>query len=109
MHSCTPDARLLGIVWCGSCLQSLPEIRSASRSDWDEFAAQKSAKHYADKAAALEREMDRTRGVQEVPETSDARAYKSPYELAQMEAKKRSTGRAPVPVAAFAHVSGGTL
>jgi hypothetical protein len=62
----------------------------------------------------MEADLAATRGGRDEPEESGgpaggaSRAFKSPYELVQME--KKRTGGAPVAaVPAFAHVSGGML
>ncbi len=102
-------------------MQSLPDIsKPRAGDDWDEFAAQRTAKHYADKAAKMEADLAATRG-RGGPESGLAattgstgggggsgKSFKSPYELVQME-RKRGPAGPPAPVPAFAHVSGGML
>ena len=104
-------------------LQSLPDITRKSGDDWDEFAAQRTAKMYADKAAKLEADMQQSRraggatlqATAAGPESDAPRAtgvvsgaFKSPYELVQME-RKKPAGTTTTGVPAFAHVTGGAL
>ena len=100
---------------CTLSLQSLPEIsrRNAGLDDMDEYAAQRTAKAYADKAAKMEADMA-ARRTQPGPET-DLRSsgggggdFKSPYELVNLE-RKKPRDKAVTGVPAFAHVSGGVL
>lgn len=86
--------------------RSLPDIKSASATDWDEQAARRAAKHYGDKAARIEAE--RAAAEADAGPASDAQPYRSPYELVALENKTTRTAKAK-PVPAFAHVGGGTL
>ncbi len=140
-HTRTPDTRRL-VSCCARCrlecpavcacvtiapvrvcllaiAQSLPNISRPRGDDWDEFAAQRTAKMYADKAAKMEADLMDTRGgggggatagfgPESLRDAAPASStYKSPYELVKMERKKASGPVSAVP--AFAHVSGGTL